>query len=72
TEKKAGIKPAQVHAEHAGHAAAAGEAELAASAQDSSAGYLPVATAVSLTGAALIFAAGAVAQSRRRRQAGQD
>ncbi|WP_405664819.1 lytic polysaccharide monooxygenase [Streptomyces sp. NBC_01166] len=72
-EKKAGIKPAQVHAEHAGHAAEAGEAGLVASAEDSSAGYLPAATAVSLTGAALMFAAGAVAQSRRRRrEAAQD
>ncbi|MFJ4838108.1 lytic polysaccharide monooxygenase [Streptomyces sp. NPDC088746] len=70
-EKKAGIKPAQVHAEHAGHAAEAGEADLVSADADSSAGYLPVATAVSLTGAALMFAAGAVAQSRRRRRAEQ-
>ncbi|MFH8756359.1 lytic polysaccharide monooxygenase auxiliary activity family 9 protein [Streptomyces atroolivaceus] len=67
-EKKAGIKPAQVHAEHAGHAAEAGEAGLVSATADSSAGYLPAATAVSLTGAALMFAAGAVAQNRRRRR----
>lgn len=67
-EEKAGIEPAAVHEEHAGHAAAAGEADLVASTDDSSAGYLPAATALSLTGAALVFGAGAVAQSRRRRR----
>ncbi|MYQ43039.1 chitin-binding protein [Streptomyces sp. LamerLS-316] len=66
--EKAGIKADPVHAEHAEHAAAAGEAGLVASAEDSSTGYLPAATAVSLTGAALVFGAGAVAQSRRRRR----
>lgn len=66
--EKSGGRAAPVHAEHAGHAAEVGEADLVASAQDSSAGYLPAATAVSLTGAALMFAAGAVAQTRRRRR----
>lgn len=63
--EKAGTPAVPVHAEHAGHAAPAGEARLVASADDSSAGYLPAATAVSLTGAALMFAAGAVAQIGR-------
>lgn len=66
--EKAGITADPVHAEHAEHAAAAGEAGLVASAEDSSTGYLPAATALSLTGAALVFGAGAVAQSRRRRR----
>ncbi|MGW1815927.1 lytic polysaccharide monooxygenase auxiliary activity family 9 protein [Streptomyces sp. NPDC002125] len=71
--EKTGTQAAPAHAEHAGHAAEAGKAGLVASAQESSAGYLPAATAVSLTGAALMFAAGAVAQSRRRRrEAAQD
>ncbi|MFC8226733.1 lytic polysaccharide monooxygenase [Streptomyces sp. NPDC057287] len=70
--EQSGTLTAPAHAEHAGHAAAVGEAGLVASTEDSSAGYLPAATAVSLTGAALLFAAGAVAQGRRhRRRAGR-
>ncbi|MFC8591184.1 lytic polysaccharide monooxygenase auxiliary activity family 9 protein [Streptomyces atroolivaceus] len=66
--EKAGTPAVPAHAEHAGHAAEAGEAGLVSATADSSAGYLPAATAVSLTGAALMFAAGAVAQNRRRRR----
>lgn len=73
--EKSGTQAAPAHADHAAHAGdavAADKAGLVASTQDSSAGYLPAATAISLTGAALAFGAGAVAQSRRRRrQAGQ-
>lgn len=71
--EKSGTQAAPAHAEHAGHAAAVDGAGLVASTRESSAGLVPAATAVSLTGAAVMFAAGAVAQSRRRRrQAGQN